>query len=440
MNAVAKHHSQFRSRNSMGMAGFQEQQDSHEFFSALMDVLSSEEQGEGITPTTNAVKHTGGSGLASCNRFASGGDLSGADSEDKMREELAVPGVQSNNVRDSFTDETEEEKKHEDEPTPDPVTREDATPKAEERRSIPHNPFDGWSGSTIKCSTCNHVRPIRSAPFLGLSLPIAAIQSEFVEDFLAAEYGGFASAERVSDVQCFCCAIQQKIEEVEEEDMLLTGAISSIQRRSKGKTNCTNGNVSQAETEDSDITGLLQESQQLKRNIAVLKALDPDADEDKLDCGVKDEIDLGISRLPPIVPLRGDAYKASLVMRPPQVLCIHIQRRHYDMSCHRMVKLSRRVHFQEELDLGPYCEYGGNSFERRRISTNVKISYRLMSVVEHLGNADGGHYQTYRRVNTQQKDQWALVSDERVSYHSWDEVRQCQAYMLFYVATTSTER
>ena len=43
------------------------------------------------------------------------------------------------------------------------------------------------------------------------------------------------------------------------------------------------------------------------------------------DFDAQQEIELGInSSLPPISPLRGDAYKASLLMRLPQVLCIHI--------------------------------------------------------------------------------------------------------------------
>lgn len=315
---------------------------------------------------------------------------------------------------------------------------ESATPGAEI-----HNPFDGWSGSTIKCATCHHIRPIRSTPFLCLSLPMASIRSEYLEDFLAAEYGGFASAERVSDVQCFSCAIQQKVQELEEEELLLGGAISSMQRRqSKGKKMPQN-NVDDAEN---DITGLLEESQQMKRKIAILKSLDPDADEDKLECkdeqDTRQEIELGINNsLPPIVPLRGEAERASLVMRPPQVLCIHIQRRHFDMSCQRMVKVMRHVHFDEELDLGAYCAYGENSFETQHILSNTRsnsarIPYKLMSVIEHMGNAFGGHFQTYRRVDPQ-SNEWVLVSDQCIMPRSWNDVRCCQAYMLFYVAVPS---
>ena len=41
--------------------------------------------------------------------------------------------------------------------------------------------------------------------------------------------------------------------------------------------------------EGSDIDGLLEESQRMKRRIAVVRALDPDVDEDDFDC--RDEAD-----------------------------------------------------------------------------------------------------------------------------------------------------
>ena len=149
------------------------------------------------------------------------------------------------------------------------------------------------------------------------------------------------------------------------------------------------------------------------------------------------------------MPVRGDAIRASLLMRPPEVLCVHIQRRHYDPSSRRITKVTRHVRFGERLDLGPYCAYGEASFEEeeseedRRIFSAATtpsdrragrtIPYELMSVIEHDGDAFGGHYQTYRRVDLKRRE-WVLVSDESVAPRTWNEVRRCQAYMLFYAA------
>ena len=57
----------------------------------------------------------------------------------------------------------------------------------------------------------------------------------------------------------------------------------------------------------------------------------------------------------------------------------------------------------------------------------------MMCVIEHMGSAFGGHYQTYRRVDPEGNN-WVLVSDESISICTWNDVRRCQAYMLFYVA------
>eukprot|EP01082_Thalassiosira_pseudonana_P002454 g1986.t1 g1986 contig11:471546-472466(-) len=218
------------------------------------------------------------------------------------------------------------------------------------KQKIPmtQNPFDGWVGSTIKCSICQRIRPIRSTPFLCLSLPIANNPPSHVrlEDFILSELGGFATAERVSDVECVSCAIVKKVQELEEELLLLTDAISSIQKRNKG--------VGVKANEAASIQSLVLESQQLQYTISNLRASDPDADdEDREDHGDGDgDVAIGFELLqatikscPRLAPIRGNALKATLMMRPPKVLCIHVQRRHFDVRCQRMAKLNRRVAF-----------------------------------------------------------------------------------------------
>lgn len=384
MNIIAKNHSQFRSRSRIGMAGTQEQQDSHEFITALLDCLSDEVKtsDQSLTPSNSN-------------------------------------GLQS---QDAVIDLTyEEEKKHEDTLSP--------TRSAE----VPHNPFDGWTGacmsahisivktllmlatgSMIKCTKCKHVRPIRSAPFHCLSLPIAEIRSEYIEDFLSSEYG---DEERVSDVKCLNCAIQQALAELTDEQLLLDGAIVSINRR----------NTSSGEHVAVDLHGLEQESSQIRRKIAMLRAIDPNADEDKTEGADEDELGLEFRSLPRLVPLRGDALKASFVMRFPEALCLHIQRRHYDLARQQMVKIQRHTYFDETLDLYQSWALG----QSHPASFATRISYQLVSVIEHVGNAFGGHYQTYRLTEPQR---WVLVSDESCRTVSWDQVKSCQAYMLFYAA------
>jgi len=415
MDIVAKHHSQFRSRNNLGIAGTNEQHDSHEFLTALMDVLSREivkSSQEGIY-----LRHPQSFG-----------------------EEVAEHAtIKSNSIIDATNDgETEynqlqEEKKHDDSThMHHQLSNAKQTNREEGTTAHQHdNPFDGWLGSTIKCTKCLHIRPIRSSPFICLSLPIATVRSEYLDDFLASEYGGFSTAERVSDVQCVACAIKEKLVELEDEAMLLSGAIASMGRRNKGKK---------------DQAGLESELVSKNRHIDILKVLDAD-DDDEIQHHNEEDISFniaGLVGLPKIVPIRGDAYKATLIMRPPKVLCIHVQRRHFDMASQRMIKISRRVHFPEVLDLSKYCAYADNSFENdceneciAKSTDWPKLPYRLMSVVEHLGSAFGGHYQTYRRVRP---EEWVLVSDESVVPRSWKDVQTCEAYMLLYEEMTTSDK
>ena len=417
MNIIAKHHHQFKSRTLIGLAGILEQQDAHELFSSLMDVLSVE------------VKEYGGK-----NRTV-------AAAESEINNDTDAPN-------NATTDVYEEEKKHDegaiiDDKAYESMQINDAqkprnTPKSievTEPTSATVNPFDGLCESTLKCATCHHTRPIQSTPFIGLSLPIANIQSEYLEDFLQQEYG---TTERVEGVQCFACTIGLRIDELEEEDLLLGGAIASIRRRKK----TTHKEIGDRTNEDNkDITGLLEESQQIRRNIDILKSLDPDVADGKLDCtddiDKRQEIDIGLSSsLRPISPCLQDAYKSSLILRSPQVLCIHIQRRHFDPSCNRMVKVMRQVNFEEMLDLGSYCVFGegeDSNFKKKTVLSTPRL-YKLMSVIEHSGNAFSGHYQTYRRIDPTQND-WVLVSDMSATPKTWNDVRGCQAYMLFYCYT-----
>jgi len=39
-----------------------------------------------------------------------------------------------------------------------------------------------------------------------------------------------------------------------------------------------------------------------------------------------------------------------------------------------------------------------------------------------------------RRIVELIQNEWVLVSDESVSCRTWNDVRNCEAYMLFYVA------
>jgi hypothetical protein len=354
LDLVAKHHSQFRSRTGM-FAGTTEQQDAHEFFIALMDVLSTEDDGS-----------DGNMSSITCNSkdAFTGERISLLDQKYHSSEKIEE---HSSDDLNSVGKVCQEEKKHDDYFC-DPAWNRQNGQKSDVNkdltsaygppstvRSYVHDdsqlqcPFDGWFGSTIKCHMCRHIRPIRSAPFVAMSLPIHNSASNALENFITMEYGGFDAAERVSDVLCLACAIKKRLGELEDEEHMLKGAISSVHRRKRT-------NQFASKHTDDDIIGLIKESERLKARAAALRSIDPDADEESNESSdfSIDEFELiGMSgkSASKLQPIRGDAWKATLIMRPPKVLCIHIQRRHFDYRSGQMVKIGRHVDFSEMMDL-----------------------------------------------------------------------------------------
>lgn len=419
LDIVARHHSQFRSRNGM-FVGTLEQQDAHEFFIALMDVLSTEHNRKKyITVSPDIARST--ISLIGDKYYNSG-------KSSKLNSDF-----------DQINRHHQEEKKYEDcfdlciqQKKADNCTN-DSNPRESTTNTFCSSPFDGWLGSTIKCNSCQHIRPIRSNPFVALSLSLANTKpTDTIENCIEGEYGGFATAEQVSDVLCRSCAIKKKLNMLEEEELLLKGAISNIKRRTSPKMS------KPTHAPANDLVELVKEVERLRAAANQLKSLDADADEvnlidnDKFPIQEFDLIQIDSSASSKLQPIRVDAWKANLIMRQPKVLCIHIQRRHFDYKNCQMMKFRGHVAFSEIMALSDFCSF---DHQKQKCRTGNKLLYKLMSVIEHQGGAFGGHYQTYRRSSWKQgRNTWVLVSDMSVSSKTWNDVKKCQAYMLFYVA------
>jgi hypothetical protein len=336
--------------------------------------------------------------------------------------------------------------------------------------SMTPSPLSGWLGSTLRCCNCKHVRPIQNAHFLDIpSVPTS------VPNYLANAHGpntrpacpsksplpscsldqclaDFTSVERVQDVECRNCTIQTQIQQVEEEAMLLQGAMDSMWNRISKK----GGSNPQEATKY-----LRDDLTKVETRLALLRNMDPDQEDPSLLEGMQDLENLEF--LPESSPSspsleRCEAKKCLLLTRRPAILCCHIQRRYFDPFSNRMEKCVQFVEFPLDLDLAPYCAYGprtttpwaagsskqqgdekpnDNDDDDDRIrpsiptTTGGSMPYRLMSIVEHRGNAHGGHYVSYRRDHS---GEWFRISDANVTPISWRQVRTCQAYMLFYEA------
>ncbi|KAM8720987.1 hypothetical protein ACLKA7_006945 [Drosophila subpalustris] len=143
----------------------------------------------------------------------------------------------------------------------------------------------------------------------------------------------------------------------------------------------------------------------------------------------------------------------------PACLCIHIARTVW-LPTGQVCKRQDYVHFPESLSMAPYsfvqphlnsqagtpwgstmslyssslpmngsgAGAGGEGFG----TMFPKNLYRLLAVVVHSGEANSGHFVTYRRGSLRNAHRWFYTSDTIVREVSIDEVLSVPAYLLFY--------
>jgi len=112
------------------------------------------------------------------------------------------------------------------------------------------------------------------------------------------------------------------------------------------------------------------------------------------------------------------AKKCFSVYRPPRVLVVHLKRFVQNDRFGWTNKISRRVQYDEELDLSE-C-----------LSRRAPCSYKLTGVVVHIGSSQhSGHYVAYARSAN---GVWSLFDDCSVRQVGIQEVLRSEAYMLFY--------
>lgn len=92
-------------------------------------------------------------------------------------------------------------------------------------------------------------------------------------------------------------------------------------------------------------------------------------------------------------------------------------------------KIEGHVGFGPVLDMKPYLT------PQLQQTVFQKAICRLFAVVVHSGkNSHSGHYVSY--VHNVTKKEWWMMDDAKVVRSSWEEVRNAEAYMLFYRVTS----
>ncbi|RLN54057.1 hypothetical protein BBJ29_008313 [Phytophthora kernoviae] len=169
---------------------------------------------------------------------------------------------------------------------------------------------------------------------------------------------------------------------------------------------------------------------------------------------------LGPNAEPEMETVLRDASMQLYVSALPRILVVHIKR------LARSRKITQHIAFDDKLDVTPYVSEtlrnGGGE------AKNHSLCYELIAVVVHMGNKRSGHYVAYvsrsrrrdalllsrsrsrhlseenassspeattpttGRVSEGPSRTWFYVSDTVVKRVSFEQVLQCEAYMLFY--------
>ena len=115
-----------------------------------------------------------------------------------------------------------------------------------------------------------------------------------------------------------------------------------------------------------------------------------------------------------------NAIKKLEISELPKVLCIHIKR--FNHNSFWGSKISTHIEFDVDgFDTSPFC-----SDDQEQDCT-----FDLFGVVEHIGSVSGGHYVAYAKHHV--NNSWLKFDDSKVSKVTIDDVKSCQAYLLFYI-------
>lgn len=299
------------------------------------------------------------------------------------------------------------------------------------------SPLSGRFGSRLQCCECRHVKPIHESSFLEIPVVPTMISKPMQFDSMQPCHleeclNEFTEIERVEGVNCHACPIKAELANLKEEMSMLEDAMGSVLAKGSGG----------AET-----SALKHEWNEMQQRFDFLININPD-DEHNDDDEEKERNDFDPQQYTIPEPLKVDYEKRLIVTRLPPILCLHVKRLHYN-SDYQIMKCNQHIAFPEYLDVNKL--YAGCDKHIDTVSKDVdeidadehtRILYRLISVIEHHGNAFSGHYITYRRISEQAlqaslpgaPSNWVYISDEKSCQISWKDLRNCNAYMLVYEA------
>mmetsp|Transcript_15642 Transcript_15642/g.47669 ORF Transcript_15642/g.47669 Transcript_15642/m.47669 type:complete len:465 (-) Transcript_15642:137-1531(-) len=254
------------------------------------------------------------------------------------------------------------------------------------REEALQNPFVGFVGDSLRCSQCNSCRPMRLSRFSTITLEIpggVAAAAPTVEECIS----NWLNHERLDDVECLSCSAREVLGDLSYQERVL---------------------------EKCGLMEQLSEVRDSKEKIhRALATQDTAAVEDLV--GANNGFSV----------CRRTKYKQLLLVRSPNALCLHINRRKYNAASGRFYKDDRPLRLKPRLALGQVNFDAGIALPR------PTATYQLMSVIVHHGSAHGGHFTTFRK-DSRDDSRWHQFSDEHVVPASFADVAASSPYMCFF--------
>jgi ubiquitin C-terminal hydrolase len=115
--------------------------------------------------------------------------------------------------------------------------------------------------------------------------------------------------------------------------------------------------------------------------------------------------------------------KSHVLLNTPQYLFVQLKRFNFDWNKQRFLKTSHKVDFEEFLHFKEHLLHNNENKNVDKVDL-----YKLSSVINHVGNVNGGHYYSFHKF----KDSWVKCDDDNVSFINERQVYSQNAYILLY--------
>ena len=110
------------------------------------------------------------------------------------------------------------------------------------------------------------------------------------------------------------------------------------------------------------------------------------------------------------------AEKRACFKRLPEILCFNTMRYTFNMGTMLKEKVNTHFSFPMRLNMEGYMEKHlmPQHYKEELLKKQDQYEYDLIGVTVHTGNADGGHYYSFIKERTTNRDRWLLFNDAEV--------------------------